>query len=56
MTRPKTRHDNKFFNIGSLLITVHLTITYLIDHICLKYHFVIFVGDFNLPLLTEMLI
>ena len=25
----------------------------LIDHICLKYHFAIFVGDFNLPFLTE---
>ena len=25
----------------------------LIDHICLKYHFVIFVGNFNLPFLTE---
>ena len=25
----------------------------LIDHICLKFHFVIFVGDFNYPFLTE---
>ena len=36
------------------LITNDLkTITDLINHICLKYHFVIFVGDFNLPFFTE---
>ena len=29
------------------------TITDLIDHFCLKYHFVIFVNDINLPFLTE---
>ena len=38
----------------SALITNDLkTITDLINHICLKYHFVIFVSDFNLPFFTE---
>ena len=47
-------HAVTFLYNPPALITNNLkTIIDLIDHICLKYHFVIFIGNFNLPFLTE---